>query len=211
MGVKTWMLVYSDDNAKEILASRPSLDRQRTEELLHELYPSSRFEKIEDGDLFNTCPPNGNIYAGYYDGVFIISANEFAIDNPSRLNRSFLKPDLGSTIHLLAMHSVVDWLAFGYWKNRELERSFSVSPDSGIIENIGERFPFELPFWNGEYPAADPEDEYPLDFHPLELGEAALNNFFGYQLEGVIDSANIDPEDITLVGYRLVKPWWKFW
>ncbi len=112
------------------------------------------------------------------------------------------------------MHSVIDWLAFAKWEGGELRRSLSLSPDSGIIEDIGEKFDFEAPYWNGEHPAIDPEeeeDEYPFKFHPLELGEEALKQFFGYQLEGIVNDALIEPEKITLFGYKRAKPWWKIW
>ena len=49
------------------------------------------------------------------------------------------------------MHSVVDWLAFAKWKNGELVRSLSLSPDSGILEDIGLRLPFEEPFWSSKH------------------------------------------------------------
>jgi hypothetical protein len=48
----------------------------------------------------------------------------------------------------------------------------------------------------------DPEDEdesappYPFPFHPLELGEAALREFFGYQLEGYIDPSLLNHDNI---------------
>jgi hypothetical protein len=36
--------------------------------------------------------------------------------------------------------------------------------------------------------------DYPFPFHPLELGEAALREFFGYRLEGIVDPGPIEPE-----------------
>jgi len=39
--------------------------------------------------------------------------------------------------------------AFAQWVNGKLVRSLSLSPDSGILEDIGPRFPFEEPFWSG--------------------------------------------------------------
>ena len=115
------------------------------------------------------------------------------------------------------MHSVVDWFAFAKWENGELTRALSLSPDSGIIENFGERLPFEIDYWEGNHPAIDPEDEdeedepYPFSFHPLELGEEALKAFFGYQLEGYVDASLLEPESIPLVGYKRKKSKWKLW
>jgi hypothetical protein len=111
------------------------------------------------------------------------------------------------------MHSAVDWLAFAVWKGGQLQRSLSLSPDSGILEDIGDKLPFELPYWAGQHPAIDPDIDdsgYPFVFHPLELGEAALLAFFGYQLEGMIDPSQLDPEDVALMRFKRVKRWWKF-
>lgn len=56
------------------------------------------------------------------------------------------------------------------------------------------------------------DDAYPFPFHPLELGEAALKDRFGYQLEGQIDASLLDPESIPLIRYKRSRsPWWKFW
>jgi hypothetical protein len=94
------------------------------------------------------------------------------------------------------MHSVVDWFAFAKWMNGKLVRSLSLSPDDGILEDMGQRLAFEEPFWSGKNPVTndDGDDECPLPFHPLELGEAALREFLGYQLEGFKDSARLQPE-----------------
>jgi hypothetical protein len=57
----------------------------------------------------------------------------------------------------------------------------------------------------------DTEEAYPLPFHPLELGEAALAEFFGYQLEGDDVRAVLDPECIPLMRFKRARSWWKFW
>lgn len=214
MGAKTWMIVYSDGNAAASLKQNSALDRDKTVELVKELFSQEKLELINDGDLSYTCPPDDIIYAGYFSGVFVVAAKEFGIDYPSKLPVAFLNANYGDTIQLHAMHSVVDWLAFAVWRNGELERSLSLSPDSGILEDIGEKLHFEIPYWNGEHPAVDPEEEeedYPFQFHPLDLGEAALRDFFGYVLEGMVDASLIEPEEITLLGFKRSKPWWKFW
>lgn len=213
MGAKTWMMVYSNGNAADSLKNNSEIDRVKTTELVKELFPKEKLEAIDDVDLSNTNPANNKIYAGYFSGVFVIAAKEFAKDYPSKIPVSFLNTNYGNTIQLHAMHSVVDWLAFAIWKNGNLVRSLSLSPDSNIIEDIGEKLPFEIPFWEGKHPALDPdedEDSYPLEFHPLELGEVVLREFFGYVLEGEVDDSLIEPEDITLLAFKR-PPWWKFW
>lgn len=214
MGAKTWMLVGSSGSARDALSAQPQIDRGATNRLAARVFPKERLEPLEDGDLSYTCPPDDEIHIGCFPGVSVIAANEFAIDYPSRLQPHFLKELGEETVYLHAMHSVVDWFAFAVWRGGELERSLSLAPDSGILEDIGPRLAFEIPYWSGEHPAMDPEDDddpYPFPFHPLELGEAALKEFFGYQLEGFIDDSLLEPEEVPLVCLKRKKSRFRFW
>ena len=214
MGAKTWMLVYADANAREALGAKPQLDRAATQKLAGTLFPGEKLDPAGEGDLSHTCPPDSELHIGCFAGVSVIAAKEFGIDYPSRLPQRFIAAGGSGTITLHAMHSVVDWFAYAQWSNGELLRSLSLSPDSGILEDIGQRLPFEAPYWSGEHPAVegDEEDTYPFPFHPLDLGEAALRELFGYQLEGYVDASLLEPESIPLIRYsRSRSPWWKFW
>jgi len=212
VGAKTWMLVYADAKVAEALRGGPQLDRDRTIELATSLFPKEKLEPMGNGSLSYTNPPDNEVHIGCFPGVSIVAAKEFGIDYPSRLPAGFISHGDSRTIYLHAMHSVVDWLAFAQWNNGKLVRSLSLSPNSGILEDIGQRLPFEEPFWSGEHPASDdPEDDYPFPFHPLDLGEEALKEFFGYQLEGFIDPTLLDPESIPLVKYKRKRSWWKLW
>ena len=212
MGAKTWMLVYSEGNAAAALKNRPTLDRAATLQLVSGLFPKHKFESVGEGNLSYTCPPAKEVHAACFSGVSILAAKEFGIDHPSKLPASFISAGGRGRVYLHVMHSVVDWLAFAQWNNGQLVRSLSLSPDSGIIEDIGERLPFEKPFWLAQHPAPGGEKTgYPLPFHPLELGEAALKEFFGYQLEGPIDPSLLDPKSIPLVKYKRSRSGWKLW
>lgn len=212
MGARTWMLVYASADIGEVLGSNPRLDREATQQLAQRLFPKDGLKPLGDGDLTGACPPDGEVHLGCFPGVSIVAAKEFGIDCPSRLPSRFVEGGRTGEVYLHAMHSVVDWFAFARWTNGELVRSLSLSPERGILEDIGPRLPFELPYWSGQHPAGDgEEDEYPFPFHPLELGEAALKAFFNYQLEGVNDPTLLDPESIPLVRYRRSGSWWKFW
>ncbi|MDO9014459.1 MAG: hypothetical protein Q7U84_06755 [Polynucleobacter sp.] len=214
MGAKTWMLVLADANARDVLAAKPSLDRAATRKLADTLFPGEKLEPIGDGDLSYTCPPDDEVHIGCFPGVSVVAAKEFGIDYPSKLHPRFIAPGGSGTVTLHAMHSVVDWFGYATWANGKLVRSLSLSPDSGIMEDIGQRLPFEEPYWSGEHPAVDGEEEdaYPFPFHPLELGEATLKDLFGYQLEGYIDASLLEPASIPLVRYKRSRsPWWKFW
>jgi len=215
MGAKTWMLVLADLNAREALAAKPQLDREATQRLADSLFPDDRLALIGEGDLSYTCPPDNELHIGCFPGVSVVAAKEFGIDYPSKLPQRFIAAGGSGTVTLHAMHSVVDWFAYATWTNGKLLRSLSLSPDSGIMEDFGSRLPFEEPYWSGEYSAVagyEAEDVYPFPFHPLDLGEAALKDRFGYQLEGYIDTSLLEPESIPLLRYKRTRsPWWKFW
>lgn len=214
MGAKTWMLVLADSDARKALAANPELDREATQQLANELFPGEKLEPIGEGDLSYTCPPDNEVHIGCFPGVSVVAAKEFGIDYPSKLPQRFIAAGGNGTVTLHAMHSVVDWFAYATWANGKLVRSLSLSPDNGIMEDIGQRLSFEEPYWSGEHAAVDgdEEDSYPFPFHPLDLGEATLKDRFGYQLEGYVDASLLEPESIPLVRYkRLRSPWWKFW
>jgi hypothetical protein len=213
VGAKTWMLVYAKAEVGEALKGNPQLDRVATRQLATSLFPKHKLEPIGDGDLSFTCPPANEVHIGCFPGVSILAAKEFGIDYPSRLPTPFISAGGSGTTYLHAMHSVVDWLAIAQWIDGKLIRSLSLAPDSGILEDIGQRLPFEEPFWSGQNPVtvADEKDDYPFPFHPLELGEAALKEFFGYQLEGFDGPTLLQPESIPLVKYKRTRSWWKLW
>lgn len=212
MGAKTWMLICSSGVPGEILKSNAVLDREATTLLAKKLFSSEKLEPMPDGHLSMTCPPDEELVIGCFPGLTIIAAKEFGIDYPSKLPASFLAPALGNQVYLHAMHSAVDWFAFGVWKNGKLQRSLSLSPDDGIIEDIGNRMEFEDAYWEGRHPAIDPDEEddvYPFEFHPLELGQAALLELAGYQLEGTFDSSQVQPREIALMRFRRSTFWWQ--
>jgi hypothetical protein len=213
MGAKTCMLVLAESNAHDALSVRPSLDKDATLKLVTSLFPDEKLELIgEDGDLSYTYPPDDEIHIGCFPSVSIVAAKEFGIDYPSKLPQKFIAAGGNGVITFHAMHSAVDFFAYAIWSNGKLVCSLSLSPDRGIMEDIGQQLSFEKPYWSGEHPAVDDEDEYPFAFHPLELGEEALKYCFGYQLEVMIDDSLLEPESIPLVRYkRLRSSRWKFW
>src|SRR5262245_33531568 len=201
MGAKTWMLVYADSNAREALMAQPPLDRDRTIKLANKLFPAEKLEAIGDGDLYDTSPPDDEVFVGCFPGISIVAAKEFGIDYPSHLQQSFITAGSSGKIYLHAMHSVVDWFAYALWVNGRLIRSLSLAPESGLLEDIGESLPFERPYRSGENPAIIEEGEsYPFPFHPLDLAEAALKELFGYELEG--GCGLLELESIRLVHYK---------
>lgn len=214
MGAKTWMIVYADRDPREVFRTGPVLDRAATDALARALFPGESLGEAEACDLGHACPGRDTLVVGCFDGVSVVAAEEFIVARPTALPPRIVAHGGRGTMLFHGMYSTSDAFAFGLWRDGALVRWISLSPDDGIVCDIGERLPFEQPYWDGRYPVevdAD-EDPYPLPFHPLELGEAALREYFGYQLEGVVDPSLVDPDTIPLLRYpRLRHPWWAFW
>ena len=190
MGAKTGLLAYADGPAPDLLRGVTRPDLERTDALVRRLYPSGNLEKVDGSNLSEGCyPPDRLTYAGSFPGIDVLGDQRFMIDRPSQLPEHLAKEGQGRRTILHAMHSVVDWLAFAVWEDGQLVRSLSLSPDGGVIEDIGAPLPFEMPYWAGEHPVTPvpgwPNQEpYPLPFHPLDMGEDALRALFGFILEG---------------------------
>ncbi|URN11635.1 hypothetical protein LUW77_06150 [Streptomyces radiopugnans] len=207
--------MYADADVPGLLRQVGVANPERTSALLRRLYPGREFEEgtgssLQDG----VYPPDGTVYAACRPGLEIVCDREVMIDFPSQLPEHLVAASTGRRLVLHAMHSVVDWFAFAVWEDGHLVRSLSLSPDDGIIENIGEPFTFELPYWAGNRPAdvipwpdeeeeeEEEEEPYPLPFHPLELGEDALRALCGFTLEGRSEPGDIDAGAIELHGFR---------
>lgn len=214
MGAKTWMIVYADRDPREVFSAAPSLDPVATDALARALFPGETFGQAQACDLGYVCPGRDMLVLGCFDGVSVIAAQEFIVARPTALPPRVIEHGRRGTMIFHGMYSASDAFAFGLWRDGVLIRWISLAPDDGIVCDIGERLPFERPYWEGRYPVEVDEDEaaYPLPFHPLELGEAALREYFGYQLEGVVDPLLLDPWSIPLLRYaRHRRPWWAFW
>jgi len=213
MGVKAWFIAYFDDYPKKSLAGEPKLDRVQSRELVGKLFPGADIREAEDGTLGFLNPDEGQALVGCYGDVRIVAHDALSGDYPSKIPTRWLDPSLGRTVYLHAQHSVTDWFAFGLWRDGRLVRSLSVSPDNGILEQIGEPLEFERPYWSGQFPAGS---TYPLPFHPLELSEACVRAHLGFQFEGSPVDCVVDPDEVPIASFsfgapKVSRPRWKFW
>ncbi|HET6356247.1 DUF6928 family protein [Streptomyces sp.] len=213
MGAKTGLLVYADGDVPDLLRQVDAADLERTFAMMRRLYPDWEIAEAAGSDLWDgVYPPDGTAYAASWSGVEIVCDRRVMIDYPSQLPRRLVEASAGRRAVLHAMHSVVDWLAFAVWEDGHLIRSLSLSPDGGIMENIGEPLPFELPYWAGDRPAdvipwpGEDEEPYPLPFHPLDLGEDALRALCGFIQEGRPQPDDVDADGIELHGFLVRDP-----
>lgn len=213
MGAKDWMLFYATGEIRPILRAAPPIDRDATTALVRRLYPRRRVDPIEDGCLArDTNPADFHVYAGVFSGLTVVCTGDAGLDRPSTLDRSFRDEARGRRLYLHAMHSVSDWFAYAVWAgDGRLERALSLSPGSGVIENIGRPYDFERAYWAGEHPVDwldDDDDPYPLPFHPLQLAEDALRALFGFNLDGPHHDDDPELERVGLAGFTVhpVRP-----
>lgn len=201
MGAKNWMLCYTDGDVRPILQAAPPIDRAATRALVQRLYPTHELVETADGSLAETGPPDGIVLAGCFPRLSIVCTPEVALDRPSTLDRRFVKEAGGRTVYLHTMHALVDWFAFAKWDEAGyLERSLSLAPDRGLIENIGTPLKFEQPYWAGERRLGD---RYPLPFHPLDLGERLLRVLLGFNYDGPVHQGDPDVEKIVLAAFHI--------
>lgn len=216
MGAKTGLLVYTNGDVAVRLKGVGTADLEQTTAMMLRLYPGWTVEPaaVSSNLWEGVYPPDGRAYAASWPGVELLCDRRVMVDRPSQLPDELVAASAGRRMVLHAMHSVVDWLAFGVWEDGHLIRSLSLSPDSGIVEDIGEPLPFEAPFWAGERPAdvvswpdaEEDEELYPLPFHPLELGEDALRALCGFILEGRPEPDDVDADAIGLHGFVVRDP-----
>ncbi len=212
MGAKTALLAFTDGDIRPALRGATQSARAETEALVRQIHPGYAVEPADDGTLFeNEYPPDDFTYATVLVGAELYCSRRLVFDRPSELPEHLLQAGAGRRIIMHGMHSVVDWLCFAVWEDGVLIRSLSLSPGSGILENIGEPLDFELPYWAGEHPVEPmpgwpDQGPYPLPFHPLELGEEALRALFGFIIEGYPDPNDINTETIHLHGFRVTDP-----
>ncbi|GAA1590584.1 hypothetical protein GCM10009678_86140 [Actinomadura kijaniata] len=212
MGAKTGLLAFSDGDVRPLLRRAARPDPAGVEALVRRVHPDHAVEPGEEGALaYSTYPPDDVTYATVLPGAEVLCSRRFMLDHPSELPEHLLTLGEGRRIITHSMHSVVDWLAFSVWEDGALVRSLSLSPDSGVMEDIGEPLPFELPYWAGEHPvepdpAWDDGEPYPLPFHPLDMGEDALRALFGFILEGAPENDDIDASTVPVRGFRVFDP-----
>lgn len=219
MGAKTWMLVYSEGDIPSVLRAAPPLDRAATRQFVESLHRDMKLHDKGERTLYDLPnPPDELLYATVFPGVRILATGEAGKDYPSKIDRRFIEAAGKGTLTLHAMHSVVDWFAYAIWRDGKLVRALSVSPDSGILENIGTPLPFEEPYWAGKHPVEpaeasergeDDEDDgekHALPFHPLDLAEEALRALFGFVYEGVPLESDPDLSTIQLAVFEIERP-----
>ncbi|MFI1423176.1 DUF6928 family protein [Streptomyces sp. NPDC020731] len=201
MGSKAAVAVFTDADPKKAFRNIEVIDYAKSKHLAEmALGVALRETGLSALDLA-VWPDSGSVCAASLPEFEIICSRKLARYRPSELTEWISRLAGGRDAYAVFMHSVEDWGAFAVWSGDHLLRSLSVNPDSGIIEDVGERLPFEVPFWEGEHSVRD-EASYGLPFHPIDFGNEALREFFGFILEGREDETCFDPEEVEIPEFR---------
>lgn len=207
VGAKSALSIYADGDVARALHDAVELDRAATEALAARLMPGADMVAVRDGSLDrNIYPADGLLYAAVFPGLTVICAGQLAEIRPSAVRSGWLAQGLGQRVILHSMHSVSDFLGFATWREDGTpQRALCLSPDQGVVEDRGDRLPFEQAYWAGQHPVEQDEHEqpYPLPFHPLQLGEEVLSALCGFVLEGFPLKGMPDLSRVPLAGFRL--------
>jgi len=206
MGAKAGILGLGDGDFAEALRQLPTADSERTAALVADIFPGYQVHPVRGWPLAEvTYPPDEEVQALSAPGIAVLCDGRFVLEKPSELPGHVLDLAAGCRVALCAMHSVDDSFAYAVWNDGDLVRSLSVSLPQGIVEDVGEPFEFERPFWAtrrafvARHPGA-------LGFHPLDLAQQAMRCLFGFALEGRPEPGDVDAGQISMLGYRVTDP-----
>ncbi|HVY49641.1 MAG TPA: hypothetical protein VHB21_27295, partial [Minicystis sp.] len=166
--------------------------------IIETAFPGAAYDDAGEASLGSGFPEAAMAYAAHLGETSVLLA-DFGINSAGELASPMIAGAPYAFFH--GSYTAVDWFCYGIWAEGELVRGLSLSPDDGIIEDVGDRLAFEGPFWAGARAAdLDEGESYPLPFHPLDLANEALATLFGFRLEG--ERTEIDPLGIRLAVFR---------
>ncbi|WP_153040304.1 hypothetical protein [Actinoplanes sp. TFC3] len=166
--------------AKTAMLAIDGIEQDQIQRYVHTLRPGEVIHAAGQAPLADAVYPAADdlIYAVPLPRAALFCSLPFLDLLPSEMPDHLIAAAAGRRMVLHCMHSVSDALTFAVWENGTLVRSLGVAADSGVYEEIGDPLAFEVPFWAGDHPAGD---DYPLPFHPLDLGEAAIPALLGIE------------------------------
>ncbi|MFB9903775.1 DUF6928 family protein [Allokutzneria oryzae] len=200
MGSKAALVVFAGVDSKKAFQGTPEIDRAKSKKLAESVLGAAVNETGLLALDLAVWPDSGVACVASFPGFEVFCCRGLARNRPSELTEQISRLAAGRDAYGVFMHSAQDWAAFAVWSGGDLVRSLSVIPEAGVIEDRGERLPFELPFWKGERPVRG-ETNYALPFHPIDFGNEALRKFFCFILEGSEDDSCIDPEKIEIPAF----------
>jgi len=201
MGMKALLVAVSGGLPRQDLATHPLGSVDASRRAAEAVLPGLVGDQLPDGELAEYCYPYDGIYAGTFGGTALVTSQHDEL-------LSWVPPGGGRNAYRVYMQSVVSSASLSYWGADGTFRDFGGSLEDGPFTNIGQPLPFEVPFWAGQFRDPNIAAEYPgghMPFHPMDLGEEALREFFGFVGEGTPRADDLDAFEIGLHGFELLN------
>ncbi|WP_425579923.1 DUF6928 family protein [Streptomyces hyderabadensis] len=196
MGSKAAVLVLTRERPERIFEDTSGMDQSRSINLAEKFLGGiPRQSGVVPLDLA-VWPEEGAACVASFPHFDVVCSRKIAQDRPSEIIVDIARLAGLRSAYAVCMESSRDWTSILAWSPKGVTRAVSLSPEGGVVEDVGKRLPFEIPFWAGKYPVR--ERGYQLPFHPIDLGNEALRVFFGFILEGAEDDLCVDPEEIEI-------------
>jgi hypothetical protein len=183
------LVAFSDGNPIDVLRSYPVLNKPATRALVERLFPGAGIEEIGDELLVDALdPPADVVCVGCFPGLDLVCGWGLTPRRPSELDPVVLAANDRRNVYLHAAHSDAGWCSYGIWRDGTRVRALSLCADPDVLEDEGERLPFEQP---------------DADADPGELSCASMQALFGFACDDHERLDDVDPELIPVVAYRV--------
>lgn len=203
--ITVWFI--DTDDPVGYLKSHPVNDVDGARELAAGIYGERVLVPEFDTDLASAAEADdSHVYAGWYGYLGVVVCSLFATQTPSTLTRSLTAIHQSAVTTLLVTDPETSFGAFARWENGTLKRSFAAYPVD-ITEDEGLPYPFERPFWAGEYPLRYAPGVTPelmaLPFHPQHLAEQANREWLGFRFTRPLADTDHDPTRIPVTAFSI--------
>lgn len=198
VGAKAIFAAVVEGDVRESLR-RAQPDPAAAAELLAFWLPEHSWSEPELSTLDDTIYPAKAVGALRIPGVDLVCSDDVLSWFDGGLPAHVRDAVGDRRLVVMAMHSVTDSLAFEAWEGGIRTRVLGMDPENGIGVNEGALLPAEVPFWAGEHPM---DEDYPLPFHPLDLGEEMLRETLGFVLEGTPAPGDVEPADVPVFAFQ---------
>lgn len=181
--VATFWYLDTDDPSAPIRDGSPS-DPGFARRLLSRLFPTVTVASLGAFPLNRSASAGeGEIYIGSYPGVTLVQTLLDGPVRPSGAEARWLQLVSTPVVLQFAHDPETGISGFARWESGRLVRSFA-GADDRIVEDEGMPLPFERPYWAGEFPLANDDDNpLALPFAPEALLHAAHRYWLSFDLE----------------------------
>jgi hypothetical protein len=224
MGWKANCILLSETGGP-VFAKFPPHQPEKARQVLAALGLGNATLKGETDFLEAIYLPDGDIGIGAYDGGLILCGVDIELsekESAKKMVDTLFQLYPNATILELGLHSVVNFFHYKLWVSGKIVRHFAGSADDGLVSNVGEYLPEEVPHFkksemrDGERvfvtEHAGKKYEYDVSAYGEELLFSVAGRFFGGKLDSCeIENLKIDLFDPPNSSPFRRKPWWKFW